>query len=337
MVKKLILIGSLLFFHHNSFTAGTYYMRAFMSVLQFLRLLGVLSCFIFLFVGCEKSGPSTSDLDGYDYRDTQRLVRLVRSAADQIAHRGTAAFELFRKNPKDWTYKDAYIYVYDGAGKCIFHGGTPELEGRTLLNVQDISGKYSLQLAFKMARNPANPHGWVHYAWNSPNRLNPQEKSSCHFLVTMPSGEEVLVGGGLPNLPVERSFVQFAVDEAVSLLERQGIAALETIRSPASEFRFLGTAVFVFTADGTTLVDPALSLPYNRNILNYEDDTGHRPIRRLIEQLQKEPSAWVVLASRNPRSINMMKKGMYGRKCTIDGRVLYVAGISDLPKPAWMN
>jgi len=312
-------------------------METSISRMPMLRLLGILSFFVVFLSGCEKSGPATSDLDCYDYRDTQRLVRLVRSAADQVAHHGTAAFEVFRQHPEDWTYKDAYIYVYDGSGKCIFHGGTPELEGRTLWHVQDISGKYSLQLAFKMARNPANPHGWVHYAWNSPNRLNPQEKSSCHFLVTMPSGEEVLVGGGLPNLPVERSFVRFAVDEAVSLLERRGLAALDTIRSPASEFRFLGTSVFVFTTDGTTLVDPALYLPYNRNILNYEDDTGHRPIRRLIEQLQKEPSAWVVLASRNPRSINMMKKGMFGRKCTVDGRVLYVAGISDLPKPAWMN
>jgi hypothetical protein len=305
--------------------------------MPFMRFFAMLFCLFFVLAGCENSGPSSDDLASYDYRDTRRLVQLVRSAANLIEQQGPAAFGVFRQHPEKWTYKDAYIYVYDSSGVCLFHGGTPELEGRKLWHVQDIDGKFSLQLAFRMARNPANPHGWVHYSWNSPNRLYPEEKSSCNFLVTMPSGQEVLVGGGLPCLPVERSFVQFAVDEAVALLEREGLSALDTIRSPASEFRFLGTSVFVFAEDGTTLVDPALFLPYSRNIINYEDDTGHKPIRLLMERLQTENSAWVVLISRNYRSINMIKKGLYGRKCRVDGRTLYVAGISDLPKPAWMN
>jgi signal transduction histidine kinase len=304
---------------------------------MFMRCWGLLLCLALLTAGCGNRAASSDETDRYDYRDTRHLVRLVRAAADRVAGKGAAAFDLFRGQPQQWTYKDAYIYVYDATGVCLFHGGTPELEGHQLWHVRDITGKSSLQLAFRMARNPANPHGWVHYAWNAPRRLYPEEKSSCHFLVTTPSGDQVLVGGGLPDLPVERGFVQFAVDEAVALLEREGLAALETIRSPASEFRFLDTAVFVFTADGATLVDPALSLPYSRNILDYEDDSGHKPLRQLIARLQTEQAAWVVLASHNPHSINMEKKGLYGRLCRVGERELYVAGISDLPKPAWMN
>ena len=287
--------------------------------------------------GPSDQGKQSDNLRLYDYRDTKRLVRLLTDAAAVLADEGEEGFARFRREPDRWTFGDAYLYAYDMTGKCVFHGGMPELEGKQLMDVRDAEGRKSLLLAFDAVRDPDNPHGWVHYWWNLPNRLYPVWKSSCHTLVTLPDGKTVLLGCGMANLPQERQFVKTIVDGAARQLAAQGTAALKEISDPLSKYSLPGSSIFVISAKGDTLLAPAFRFKGSRNILDYQDDAGHAPLREAIQRLQAASATWVVILARNPQSMSLTKKGLYVRKVTRDNEILYVGATSDLPKPSWMK
>jgi hypothetical protein len=292
-----------------------------------------------LLVSCRMSnqGKQPDNLHLYDYRDTKRLVRLLSNAAALLAVQGEKGFDHFRRDRERWTYQDAYLYAYDVTGRCVFHGGMPELEGKELMDVEDAEGRKSLRMAFAAVNDPDNPHGWVHYWWNIPNRLYPVWKSSCHRLVTLPEGKTILLGAGMANLPQEREFVKIIVDGAARQLTEQGASALDDIRDPLSKYDLPGASIFVVSERGDTLIAPAFRFSASRNILDYEDDAGHTPLREAILRLQGETETWVVILARNPQSMSLTKKGLYVRRIAMGGERIYVGATADLPKPSWMK
>jgi hypothetical protein len=304
-----------------------------------LKLAITTALLLLLLAGCRLSGngPSPRNLHRYDYLDTKRLVRLLADAASLLAEQGENGFLLFRRDTKRWTYRDAYLYAYDMMGKCLFHGGMPELEGQQLMMLEDAEGRKTLQLAFAAARNPNNPHGWVHYWWNIPNRLYPVWKSSCHTLVTLPDGKTILLGIGMANLPREREFVRIIVDGASRQLAELGADALAEISDPLSQYNLPGASIFVVAENGNTLIAPSFHFNASRNILDYQDDAGHTPLREAILRLQEKTSTWVVILARNPQSMSLTKKGLYVRKVDVNDKTLYVGATADLPKPSWMK
>lgn len=304
-----------------------------------VQLLVSISMLLCLLLGCRltRSGQDPNNLYLYDYRDTKRLITILHNAAEILATEGEKGFARFRQEQEKWSYLDAYLYAYDKTGKCIFHGGMPELEGRQLMDVEDAQGRKSLRMAFAAVQDPDNPHGWVHYWWNIPNRLYPVWKSSCHTLVTLPDGNSILLGIGMANLPQERQFVKTIVDGAARRLAEQGSIALDEIRDPLSKYNLQGTSIFVIAENGDTLIAPAFRLSGSRNILDYEDDAGHKPLREAIGHLQKEDRTWVVILAHNSQSMSLSKKGLYVRKVAMAGDTLYVGATADLPKPSWMK
>jgi hypothetical protein len=304
-----------------------------------LQLIITMALLLCLLVSCRPPGPGKQpdNLQLYDYRDTKRLVRLLADAAAVLAVQGEDGFAEFRRDPERWTYRDAYLYAYDVTGRCVFHGGMPELECKQLMDVEDAQGRKSLRMAFAAARDPDNPHGWVHYWWNIPNRLYPVWKSSCHSLVTLPDGKTVLLGTGMANLPQEREFVKIIVDAAARQLAERGAAALDEIKDPLSKYNLPGASIFVVSENGDTLIAPAFRFGASRNILDYQDDAGHTPLREAILRLHGATETWVVILARNPQSMSLTKKGLYVRKIAMDGERIYVGATADLPKPSWMK
>ena len=292
-----------------------------------------------LLAGCRlfNQGSQADNLQLYDYRDTKRLVRLLGEAAALLAEQGESGFAEFRRHPERWTYQDAYLYAYDMGGRCVFHGGMPELEGKELMNVEDAEGRKSLRQAFAAVQDPDNPDGWVHYWWNLPYRLYPVRKSSCHRLVTLPNGNKILLGIGMADLPQERQFVKIIVDGAARQLAAQGAAALDDIKDPLSKYSLPGASIFVVSENGDTLIAPAFRFNVSRNILDYQDDAGHTPLREAISRLGRETATWVVVLARSPQSMSLTKKGLYVRKVVMDGKTVYVGATADLPKPSWMK
>ena len=283
-------------------------------------------------------GAETSfeqELVPYDYRDTRKVLRAVREAADWIEAEGTNAIERFRQNPKHWKNDLFYIYVYATNGLCLYHPAMPDFEGRNLLNITDAEGHKVLQMAFEAGDDPDNPHGWLHYSWHPAGGFSPAYKSSCHFYAEMPEGGKVLVGGGMEAPPEERVFAKYAVDSAVRLLNEKGRAALEDIARPASKYRFREITVFVLDAEGNALVDPALETHAPRNLSSYVDAAGHFPFREIVRKLSSGESCWEVILSKNRYARVMEKKGIYARRAVMDGTPVIVGAATLLPKPIW--
>jgi len=286
-----------------------------------------------------KQSP-VSDLHRYDYRDTRQLVALTARAAAMIEEKGEKAFESFRKNPDRWSLDgNSYLYVYDMAGVNLFHGGYPELKGKNLIELTDLDGKKPVNIIINQLENHGdiNPHGWTHYLWVPPGAIDPIWKSSCNFKTTMPDGRKVFIGSGIDNPLQEREFYRILVDEAVELLKKEGRAGLEELKSPESHFSIHDRGIFVIKRDGTTLVDPGLSLDIPRNLFDYKDSSGRKPLLELSKQLLTSEKGWVIMIQLIKKGGKPIKKGIYGRRVKINGEDLIVGAISPMPHPAWMR
>lgn len=300
-------------------------------------IIAIIATLQFFKVG--KKSPA-DDLHRYDYRDTRQLVALTGRAAALVEDKGEKAFESFRKNPDRWSLDgSSYLYVYDMEGVNLFHGGYPELKGQNLIELTDLQGKKPVNIIIDQLENhgTVNPHGWTHYLWVPPGAINLVWKSSCNFKVTMPDGRKVFVGGGIDNPLQEREFYRIIVDEAVELLSRDGRAGLEEIKSPESHFSIHDRGVFVIKRDGTAIIDPGLNLDIPRNLFNYQDPSGRRPVVELSKQLLTNDEGWVIMLHRKKTGSKPIKKGIYGRRVRVDGEDLIVGAICPMPHPAWMR
>jgi len=279
-------------------------------------------------------------LNRYDYRQTRRLVATASRAADRLAEKGDQAFEIFLNNAGEWSLGGfSYLYVYTMDGVNLFHGGYRELAGKNLIDFTDLLGKKPGRLIIDQLENHrrSNPHGWIHYLWVPPGFLDGIWKSSCNFLATMPDGRRVFVGAGIDNLLPEREFYRIIVDQACRLLEREGKSCFPRLQSPAGPFTIHDTGIFVIDRNGTLLSDPGLNLGSPRNLLEYRDLTGNRPLLELSEKLNSSDSAWVIVLNEEKASNKPVKKGIYGRRATMDGEEVIVGAICPLPRPVWMR
>ena len=101
----------------------------------------------------------------------------------------------------------------------------------------------------KRAESPTG-EGWVHYQWPEPGEKNSAWKSTFIKRAIAPSGKIYLVGSGKYNLKCERIFIVDMVDQAISLLEKEGLAALDIMLSRSSEFIFQNSYIFVKDNEG---------------------------------------------------------------------------------------
>ena len=281
-----------------------------------------------------RENTPVSDLSRYDYRDTRHLVSLTGRAAALVGKEGKKAFAVFRKNPGEWSlHGSSYLYVYDLNGINLYHGGYPEFTGKNLIDFTDLLGKKVYRLIVGQLENypTFNPHGWSHYLWVPPGALNGVWKASCNFMVTMPDGRRVFVGSGIDSPLQEREFYRIIVDEAARLLEQKGRAALADLKSPRGPFTIYDRGVFVIDREGNALIDPGMNLDRPRNLLEYRDFTGHRPLVELDKKLQNADTAWVIMLTRENTGGKPVKKGIYGRRAVMDKEQVIVGAICPLP------
>ena len=283
--------------------------------------------------GCENRYEKLN-LGVYQYRDTRDLIKFVYDASQILKKDGLKSLGFFRANRTLYITPDSYLYIYDMNGTNIFHAGMPHLEGKTLWDLTDKSGKKPLQMIVTALADKNNPHAWVHYSWWEPGKFYPVPKSSCHFKVTTPEGLAFLVGGGL-NYPLEeKEFIRIAVDDATQLIREKGQSALAEIENPASPYNFRDVKIFVFTQAGKLLISPVLNDRLaDFNLLDCVDEMGHKPFRKALLELNKKDSAWEVFLAKNRYQRSLVKKCLYLKKIYSAGRELYIGAITDLPQP----
>ena len=121
------------------------------------------------------------------------VVETVDAAAD-LVERGNDAFATLRDMASPFRYQDVYVFVHDQNGVQLVNIIFPELEGTSLLDFQDVNGKFVLRDTIAMLRD--QDAGWIDYMWPRPGETSPSKKSS--YVRKVKVGDDVLyVGAGV--------------------------------------------------------------------------------------------------------------------------------------------
>lgn len=276
----------------------------------------------------------------YLYADSRELVRLVEQAASLIERQGAEAFSAFAVKGSKWLHDERYLFVYDETGTAVFHPVEPELQGQDLSHFTDIQGRSVIAGIMEIGRMPQpNASGWVFYLWEGPWHARPQWKGSFVRKAISPDGTVFLVGSGLYNVKIEKTFVLHAVDRAAELLGTQGKeAAFAEFRRVASPLHFLDAYIQVTDDEGNVLVDPLFpTLGRKRNISQGVDFAGNKPFQKIKAALQQREAAWTSVTVPKPASGVPEKRLIYTRKVTLGAETFYVS-MSYVPAPPiWLK
>jgi signal transduction histidine kinase len=263
--------------------------------------------------------------DDYEYAETRDLVELVKDAAELLRSKGEEAFTDFRLPGSRWRQEETYIFVLDPEGKMLVHPDAT-MEGKNQLNLKDINGKPIIRgLIAAVTTFTSKPEGWYHYEWPVPGGLLPRWKSSYVRLVMAPSGARFIVGSGMYNDRMERSFVIDQVKDAVGQIEQNGEAAFQLFHDRTGPFIAKDAYIFVIDEFGIDLVNPAFPNLEGRNILDVKDTQGKYLIQEMLKIAQTTGSGWVDYMWPKPGESVSTRKSAYVRRAQL-GEMWVVVG-----------
>lgn len=280
-------------------------------------------------------------VDGTDDEKTDRprqdstewVAGLVKEASALVQKKGEAAFGELRKSGSRWRRGETYIFVLDPTGRMIVHND-PSMEGRNQIELRDVNGKPIIR-GLLAAATPSSPEGWYHYEWPVPGGLLPRWKSSYVKWVRAPSGKEYVVGCGLYDDRMEKSFVVDLVKDAVGEVEKLGRTSFPGFHDPKERFMAKDAYVFVIDQEGVDLVNPGFRNLEGRNIMDLVDAEGKHPIREMWRKVRDSGSGWVDYMWAKPGESTPTKKSAYVHKARLDGREVLVGSgvyLQDAPK-----
>lgn len=115
---------------------------------------------------------------------------LVRKASAYIKANGIdKACVDFADPAKGFRTEYRYVYVHDIGARMICNPGSPRTEGKDMLEVKDMDGKYFNKEMVRLATGPGS--GWVEYKWTNPKTQKIQDKKSY-----IERQGDVIVGSG---------------------------------------------------------------------------------------------------------------------------------------------
>ena len=237
--------------------------------------------------------PLASRALDFEFKETHELVSFVNDAALLLQTKGEHAFETLSRPESKWRNKNQYIFVIDLLGNMLVHPD-PELFGKNKIDLKDVNGKPIIQGLIDAATSLSDkPFGWFHYQWPEPNDLAPRWKSSYVSLVKSPIGESYVIGSGVYNNIMEKSFVIDMVKEAVEQIEHNGKDAFSLFHNPAGRFIAKDAYIFVIDPKGVCLVHPAFPNLEGRNLIQEKDSEQKFFIREMLMIAESKGSGWV--------------------------------------------
>ncbi len=229
----------------------------------------------------------------YEFRETRKLVSLVNKAAKQIQKKGEGSFEDFRKEKSKWRHGDTYVFVLNLEGDMLLHPD-PMIEGKDKIGLKDINGRPIIRGLIEAATaSPNKTEGWYHYQWPTPGEILPRWKSSFVQLVKAPSGQSYIVGSGIYNDRMEKTFVVDAVKDAVLEIEKKGKSAFPEFHDQTGRFMNKDAYIFVIDQKGTDLVNPGFKNLEGRNIIDVKDARGKLLVREMLKVAEEKGEGWV--------------------------------------------
>lgn len=289
-----------------------------------IKGLSVIGLLIFLFSSCTTKKPER------ELSQIQELVSFVNKAVELIEKDGEDCFTEFRKKDSKWFHDDLYIFVWGLDGMRYVYPPNLQGEGENMLGLKDINGKPIGRLIVDAASGEKG-EGWVHYQWPKPEEKEPSWKSTFVKRVTAPSEKTYLVGCGLYDLKIDKSFIVEEVNDVIVLIKKVGISALDTIRAKADEFIFLDTYVFIKDIKGNELVNPAFPDLEGQNLYNLQDSNGKYFIREELETLKTKDDCWMDYMWTKPGETTPPKKLVYVKKVIV-GQDTLVVGAGYFPE-----
>ena len=260
----------------------------------------------------------------YTLKESRQTVALVEAAVKEINARGEAAFNEFRQPNSRWFQGDRYVFVWDLQGNRYVYPPDPVNEKQNLAGLEDVGGKPIGKMFIEMASSD-NGKGWVHYQWNRPHDYLPLWKSTYIMRAAAPSGHTYLVGSGVYEPGMEKAFLVEEVDAAATLLAQKGRQAFAILRDKKSRFFFHDTYVFVTSATGIELVNPAFPSIEGRNLWDTTDSTGEYLVRDYIKVALEQGSGWVTYKWPRPGMPHVeATKTTYVKKVMVNGETLIV-------------
>ncbi|HWI57716.1 MAG TPA: cache domain-containing protein, partial [Bacillota bacterium] len=156
-------------------------------------------------------------------------------------------------------------------------------------------------------------------------------KSTFVKRVTFPSGKPRLIGCGIYNMEMDKSFIEDVVNRAAALVADRGTNAFAQLRDKTGPFVFLDTYVFVDSLEGTELVNPAQPSLEGKNLITQKDLNGKLLVREYIDAALAKGSAWVDYEWYKPGNNTPAHKHAYVRKVQ-SGNNTYIVGSGFYPR-----
>ena len=259
----------------------------------------------------------------YQYQETRELVGFVVSAAEEIEKVGEEAFPQFREKGSQWFHHDSYVLVWGLDGMRYVYPPDLSGEGKNMLGLEDINGKPIGRMIVEIGTTSTG-EGWLHYQWPRPGGETPVWKSTFVKTTTAPSGRIYLVMSGKYDMECERIFIIDMVNRAISLWEKEGLAALDVLGSKSSEFIFSNSYIFVKDNQGNELFNVAFPELEGTNIINLQDTQGKYFVREILNILKTEDDCWIEYMWLKPGETEPSKKLAYEKKMVIDDLTLIV-------------
>jgi signal transduction histidine kinase len=125
--------------------------------------------------------------------DKAFIEDVVNRASALVQERGKDAFGLLRDKTGPFVFMDTYVFVDTPDGTEVVNPGQPSLEGKNLMAVRDLKGKYLVRELIDAAMKSGS--AWVSYYWYRPGQNTPARKQS--YVRKVRSGEDTyIVGSG---------------------------------------------------------------------------------------------------------------------------------------------
>jgi signal transduction histidine kinase len=183
---------------------------------------------------------------------------------------------------------------------------------------------------FLDAVNTSQGEGWVHYMYTEPGDIFPTWKSSFLKKVTFPSGNKYLIGCGIYNMDMDKTFIEDVVNRAADLVAASGKEAFGQLRDKTGLFVFMDTYVFVNSVEGVERVNPAQPSLEGKNLINEKDLNGKYFVRDYIDAAIKNEGAWVDYYWYRPGENTQARKYTFVRKVKF-GTETYIVGAGFYP------
>ncbi len=123
--------------------------------------------------------------------DKTFIEDMVNRAAELLAEQGRNAFPFLRDKTGPFVFMDTYLFVDTPDGTEVMNAGFPSLEGKNLMDLKDLSGKFTVKEEIETAMKKGT--AWLDLTWFKPGENTPAHKQT--FVRRVDHGAETYIVG----------------------------------------------------------------------------------------------------------------------------------------------